>query len=202
MPDAREQQLTNMKRGVDTAVKLGVDLLRVFSGDPRAGVAHEQGMEWILEGLAAGAAYALEQGVTLALENHGRFAGRSDQVQGIIDHVGSPALRVNFDTGNFLLAGQDPAAAARELGDLVVLVHLKDIKLANADEQGHVFADPAGRTLTGSVIGQGLVDMPAVIAVLREAGYDGWLSLEYEGSTDPFAVGVPQSLEYARNSLL
>ncbi len=198
---ARRQELADLKRGVDIAVELDVDLMRVFSGNAREGLSLEQGMEWILEGLSAGAAYAESRGVTLALENHGRFAGRSDQVRDIIEHVGSPALRVNFDTGNFLPVGQDPVAAARELADLTVLVHLKDIRHASDNEPSHVFADPTGQLLTGSVIGDGLVDISAVISVLREAGYDGWLSLEFEGSEDPVSVGVPRSLAAARELL-
>ena len=195
---ARRQELEDLRRGVDIALELGVDLLRVFSGNAREGVSQEQGVEWILEGLAAGAAYAESRGVTLALENHGRFAGRSDQVRDIIKQVGSPALRVNFDTGNFLLVGQDPVEAARELAEWVVLVHLKDIRFADADESGFVFERPDGQLLTGSVVGEGLVDLAGVMAVLREAGYDGWLSLEYEGAEDPVVLGVPRSLAAAR----
>ena len=195
---ARRQELEDLRRGVDIALELGVDLLRVFSGNAREGVSQEQGVEWILEGLAAGAAYAESRGVTLALENHGRFAGRSDQVRDIIKQVGSPALRVNFDTGNFLLVGQDPVEAARELAEWVVLVHLKDIRFADADESGFVFERPDGQHLTGSVVGEGLVDLAGVMAVLREAGYDGWLSLEYEGAEDPVVLGVPRSLAAAR----
>ena len=195
---ARRQELADLRRGVDIALELGVDLLRVFSGNAREGVSQEQGVEWILEGLAAGAAYAESRGVTLALENHGRFAGRSDQVRDIIKQVGSPALRVNFDTGNFLLVGQDPVEAARELAEWVVLVHLKDIRFTDADESGFVFERPDGQLLTGSVVGEGLVDLAGVMAVLREAGYDGWLSLEYEGAEDPVVLGVPRSLAAAR----
>ena len=195
---ARRQELEDLRRGVDIALELGVDLLRVFSGNAREGVSQEQGVEWILEGLAAGAAYAESRGVTLALENHGRFAGRSDQVRDIIKQVGSPALRVNFDTGNFLLVGQDPVEAARELAEWVVLLHLKDIRFTDADESGFVFERPDGQLLTGSVVGEGLVDLAGVMAVLREAGYDGWLSLEYEGAEDPVVLGVPRSLAAAR----
>ena len=199
-PDSshRARELTDLKRGVDIALELGVDLLRVFSGSARDGVSHEQGMDWILAGLSAGAEYAQAQGVTLALENHGRFAGRSDQVRNIIDQVGSPALRVNFDTGNFLPVAEDPVQAARELGALTVMAHLKDMRLAADDEKGHVFADSRGRRLAGCVIGDGLVDLPAVLATLGEAGFNGWLSLEYEGAEDPLAIGVPRSLANAR----
>lgn len=199
-PDASERarELADLRRAVDIALELDVDILRVFSGNALAGLSHQQGMAWILAGLAAGADYAQSQGVTLALENHGRFAGRSDQVRDIIEQVNSPALRVNFDTGNFLPVGQDPVAAAQDLAPLVVLVHLKDMKLAKGDETGHVAADPHGRLLTGSVIGEGLVDLPAVMAVLREAGYDGWLSLEFEGAEEPLTIGVPRSLAAGR----
>ena len=197
----RQRELADLRRGVDIALELGVDTMRVFSGSARDGVSQEEGMGWILEGLSAGAAYAEAQGVTLALENHGKFAGRGDQVRHIIDAVNSPALRVNLDTGNFLPVGQNPTEAARQLADLVVLAHLKDMRQAASDEAGHVFTDPAGQLLTGSIIGEGLVDLPAIRAVLDEAGYDGWWSLEYEGAEEPLEIGVPQSLAYARELL-
>ncbi|MCY4019958.1 MAG: sugar phosphate isomerase/epimerase [Chloroflexi bacterium] len=197
----RRRELDALKRGVDIALALDVNLMRVFSGSYLEDVPQAEGMSWILEGLSAGAAYAERQGVTLALENHGRFAGRSDQVRDIIERVGSPALRVNLDTGNFLPVGQDPLEAARDLADLIALVHLKDLRRATADEPGHVVADPDGQLLTGSVIGEGLVDLPAMIALLDEIGYRGWLSLEYEGADDPVRVGVPRSLDAARRLL-
>ena len=196
--DARRQEIADLKRNVDIALELGVDTMRVFSGDARDGVSQEQGTAWILEGLSACAAYAESRGLTLALENHGRFAGRSDQVRDIIEQIASPALRANLDTGNFLLVGQDPVAAARELAQYIVLVHLKDMRVADADETGHRFEIPDGTVLTGSAVGDGLVDLPAVLDLLRDAGYAGWLSLEYEGSEDPLTIGVPRSLAAAR----
>ena len=196
--NARAQELADLKRGVDIALELGTDIVRVFSGSAREGVSQEEGSAWILEGLSAGATYAESQGVTLALENHGKFAGRSDQLRGIIDAVASPALRVNLDTGNFLPVGQNPTEAAQDLADLVVLVHLKDMRPAASGEASHVFADPKGQLLTGSVIGDGLVDLAAIRAVMDDAGYCGWWSLEYEGGEEPLSVGVPRSLAAAR----
>ena len=196
----RQRQLEHLRRCVDGAVELGAGLVRVFGGSMRDGVTQEAGMEWIIDGLAAGADYAEDHGVMLALENHGRFAGRADQVRAIIDAVGSPALRVNFDTGNFLITDEDPLSAAHDLADLIAMVHLKDMKAA-ADEPGHVFITPSGRELTGATLGDGLVDLPAMVAFLREAGYTGWLSLEYEGYEDAMSLGVPRSLDHARSLL-
>ena len=147
-----------------------------------------------MEGLAAAAEYAERYHVTLALENHGLMAGRSDQVRQVIDAVGSSALRANIDTGNFLLVNQNPTDAARDLAPLAALVHLKDFRRARPDETEHIYKALDGAAFTGAVVGQGQVDLPAIVKLLDAAGYGGWLSLEYEGGDDPLAVGVPQSL--------
>ena len=62
----------------------------------------------------------------LCIENHGLFAGRSDQVLEIINEIGSPALKSTFDTGNFVLVGQNPENAVEELKGYIDHVHVKD----------------------------------------------------------------------------
>ena len=200
-PAVRASQVAALKQGVDVANQLEVGLMRVFSGSAKAGYQLEDGLGWILDGLAEGAAYAQAHGVTLALENHGLMAGRSDQVRQIIETVNSPALRANLDTGNFLLVGQNPTDAARDLADLVALVHLKDFRLATEADTVHVYKGLDGVGYTGTVVNQGQVDLAAIIEILDKAGYQGWLSLEYEGGQDPLTIGVPESLAAARTLL-
>ena len=77
-------------------------------------------------------------------------------------------------------------------------MHLKDMRPARGYEVSHIMTEPAGRLLTGSVIGEGLVDLAEIRAVMDSAGYDGWWSLEYEGGEEPLEVGVPRSLAAAR----
>jgi sugar phosphate isomerase/epimerase len=198
----RAKQVTAIKHAVEVANELGVDRVRVFSGSHRAGYRLEDGLAWIIEGLSAGAAYAQSHGVVLALENHGLMAGRSDQVKDIIQRVNSPALRANLDTGNFLLVGQNPTDAARELAALVALVHLKDFRKATPADQVHVYKGLDGTGFTGTVTGEGMVDLPQIVSILRAAGYTGWLSLEFEGGDDPLTIGVPSSLAAARKLLV
>ena len=199
-PDAaaRAQQLKSLCHGVDVAAQLGAGLLRVFSGDKIPGYSLEQGINWVVDSLGAGADYAASQGVTLALENHGHVAGRSEQVRDIIEAVSSPALRANLDTGNFLLVGQNPLQAASALVDLVALVHLKDFTYASPDETGHVYQGLDGKSYTGSIVGEGLVDLAGIHSVLAGHGYDGWLSLEYEGNDEPLEFAVPRCLAAMR----
>lgn len=182
---ARQKQVASLRAGVDMAVRLKTDLLRVFSGNEKEGVGEDEGYAWIVDGLWAGAAYAQERGVTLALENHGLFAGRAEGVRRIIAAVGSPALRANVDTGNFLLVNQDPTAAATDLADIAAYVHLKDFRRLGANEHvSESYTALDGSRYVGTVIGAGDVDLRAVLAALRAAGYDGWLSIEYEGVGD------------------
>lgn len=199
--EAWEKQLADLKTGVDVANLLNVRTMRVFSGNAKPDYAFEDGFAWIVDGLAAGAHYAESHGVTLALENHGLMAGRSDQVRRVIEAVGSPALRANIDTGNFLLVNQNPTEAAQDLADLAALVHLKDFRRARADETEHIYKALDGTAFTGAVVGQGEVELAAIVKILDDAGYEGWLSLEYEGGDDPLTIGVPQSLQAAQKLL-
>ena len=198
---AWEKQLADLKTGVEVANLLNVRTMRVFSGNAKPGYAFEDGFAWIVDGLAAGAHYAESHGVTLALENHGLMAGRSDQVRRVIEAVGSPALRANIDTGNFLLVNQNPTEAAQDLADLAALVHLMDFRRARADETEHIYKALDGTAFTGAVVGQGEVELAAIVKILDDAGYAGWLSLEYEGGDDPLTIGVPQSLQAAQQLL-
>ena len=97
-------------------------------------------------------------------------------MRGIIEAVNSPALRANLDTGNFLLVGQDPLQAAKALVDLVALVHLKDFTYAAPDETGHVYQGLDGKRYTGSIVGEGLVDLAGIYSVLAGA-WLLWLAL-------------------------
>ncbi len=70
------------------------------------------------------------------------------------------------DTGWFATFNIDVSQAIRELGENVFHVHLKDIKKVGAHET--------------CALGDGIVNIPAVISTLREIGYDGYLSIEHE----------------------
>ena len=58
----------------------------------------------------------------------------------------------------------------------------------------------SGVKFVGKAVGEGVVDLAACIRELKDAGFDGWLSVEYEGEEDPFTA-VPRSIEAARNYL-
>jgi len=203
-PEVREGEVEKIRFGVDEAVRYGAGVVRVFAGDVSAEVTFDQAREWIVAGLAEASKYAAERGVKLALENHGTLAGRGDQVRGLIDDVrtlsGVDALGANPDTGNFLLVNQPSHEAIAQVAALANMVHFKDFKLAEEGDPGYVYRALDGRGYVGMAVGEGEVELGRCIQILKDSGYDGWLSVEYEGAEDPITA-VARSIENARKYL-
>ncbi|MGV3616010.1 MAG: sugar phosphate isomerase/epimerase family protein [Fimbriimonas sp.] len=199
-PD-RGAELGKIRFGVEEARRYGAGTVRVFAGDVKDGVTFEDARAWIVEGLTEASRIADGEGVFLALENHGQLAGRGDQVRDLIQEVraqaGNDALGANPDTGNFLLVDQPSHQAIAQVASLAYMVHFKDFAPAPADHQGFTYSSLRGDRFVGTAVGEGVVDLPACLSELDDAGFHGWLSIEYEGEEDPFTA-VPRSVVNAR----
>ncbi len=88
--------------------------------------------------------------------------------------VDSPMLKINYDTGNAYLAGEDPYEGLKTVIHLVAHVHAKDISLQHSKvERGKTTGTPVG-----CACGDGVIDWDRVVSILREARYQGVLSVE------------------------
>ncbi len=199
-PAARTDELLTITQGVDAALSLGAQIVRVFAGNAPDGIAPSDAFRWITLGLSAAADYAQQRGVTLALENHGLLAGLSGQVSLILDAVNSPALRANPDTGNFLLVQDVPENACGRLAPRAAMVHLKDFVAVPPNYHGAAYVAVNGAKYAGTALDEGEVDLPACLASLRAGGFDGWVNIEYEAAEDP-RTGVARSVANARRLL-
>ena len=135
-----------------------------------------------------------EVGIRTVIHQHlGTLIETGDEVRRLLDLTDPSLLGVCLDTGHWTFGtGGDPAAAVRELGDRVWHVHFKDCDPAVMAESRAREWD--GLTSTGHGVfcelGKGCVDFPAVLAALRETGYDGWIVVEQDilpGMGDPAA---------------
>ncbi|NLL71267.1 MAG: sugar phosphate isomerase/epimerase, partial [Epulopiscium sp.] len=153
----RKKEVETIKEKLKVATQLGAAHMRVFSGNMQEGITFETAKQWIIDGFKEVVPYAQEQGITLVLENHGLLAGKSTQVKEIINAVGSPYFRANPDTGNFLLADEDPLQAVTSLKDLISFVHFKDLKEV-PEGQGEYTA-LSGKKYEGTILGEGQVPM-------------------------------------------
>ncbi len=133
-------------------------------------------------------------GITINIEPHGYFTTKPDMMEEMLSFVDSPFLRMNMDTGNTYIAGQDPVAFLKRFRKRVNHVHLKDVSPSLA---AAARGDLTGIAVSQCAIGEGVNadNIRRCVDVLSEDGYDGVLSLECEGQGGPM---IEQSLKWVR----
>jgi sugar phosphate isomerase/epimerase len=114
--------------------------------------------------LKEAAAVAEPRGVLIGLEPHQQYSKHPDGLDRIYSLVDSPAIGINFDTGNSYLCGHDPYAWLERVIDRLVHLHAKDISIEQSGTQrGKVTGTPVG-----CACGDGVIDWKRVIEVVRE----------------------------------
>lgn len=113
-------------------------------------------------------------GIYIAIEPHQSITRTTQGLETVATLVESDWLRINYDTGNAYLGGEDPYEGLKSVAELVVHVHAKDIGIRqSADERGKVTGTPVG-----CACGEGVIDWARVMGILTDTGYRGVLSVE------------------------
>jgi sugar phosphate isomerase/epimerase len=135
--------------------------------------------------------------ITINIEPHGYFTTRPQMMERMLAFVDSPFLRMNMDTGNTFIAGQDPVAFLKRFLAKVSHVHVKDVSpsLAAAVRGGET-----GIAVSHCALGDGVNadNIRRCLEVLRDGGYTGALSMECEGQSGPM---IEKSLGWLRKIL-
>jgi sugar phosphate isomerase/epimerase len=100
----------------------------------------------------------------------------------IVGQINSPWFGVQFDPSNTLVAGEDPLDLLEQVKSRVVTMHASDRNLMS----GHTLDDlnkaegsiGYAAFLSHGVIGNGLNDYPRIFQILKQAGFQGWISIE------------------------
>ncbi len=131
------------------------------------------------------------------IEVHGYFTTHPDRVAQMLDFCDSPYLRMNMDTGNTYIAGQDPVAFCERFKHKVTHVHVKDVSESLA---ASCRGEQTGIAVSHCAIGDGVnsENIRQVLAVLKERGYEGVLSMECEGQSGPM---IEKSLGWLRTTM-
>lgn len=175
-PAARETQLQMTRDWIDYSAILGAPAIRIFAGTKPASDTEEAARERCVSAINEALQYAATKGVVLALENHGGITATPEQMLKIIEAVEpSPWFGVNFDGGNFQT--DDPYASLAQIAPYAKNAQIK------------VEMHAAGKKVPA--------DLARVVKILKDAGYRGYLALEYEASEDPFEA-IPRHLAELR----
>lgn len=174
-PEARAEQVKLVKKWIDTSLYLGAPILRVFAGRVPEGYSEDTAFRWAVEAFRECAEYASDNGVVLALENHGGITSTANRVIRIVEAVGSKWFRVNLDVGNYTV---NPYGEIEETARYAAHVHAKflDVRPDGSD---------------------GKIDYVKVLEILKGAGYKGYLSIEYEGEEDA-TFAVPRAAKFLK----
>lgn len=205
---ARQKMIADTKWHVDIAAALGVRNMRhdVTRGPkPDAPpMTDEQVLGAVAPAVREVTEHGAKLGVRTSVENHGFWLQTADRVEGLIKKVNHPNYGVTLDMGNFLCLNQDPVDAVRRLVKYAVIVHAKDFDVLPKDQlpqnASGYWATPTEIALRGAVVGKGSIDVAKQLQIIQDAGYRGYLSLEFEGPGDVLE-SVNQGVRYLREKL-
>jgi sugar phosphate isomerase/epimerase len=163
------------RAGIRYARALGVNVVQITEDmHPPKWMTEQDAFDIMKVNLRAIAETCEENGVYIGVEPHGPYTANPARLKRILELVDSPWIRVNFDTGNVFLAGQDPYTMLDSFISKVVHVHAKDISVKQAEnERGKVTG-----TAVGCACGDGVIDWRRIIGQLKKAGFTGVLSVE------------------------
>ncbi len=174
-----------LKQAVRFAAECGAPVVNTDEGPKQPWTTAEEDHVLMRYVLGEAAKVAEPRGILIGLEPHQQYSKTPEGLARMVALVDSPAIGVNFDTGNSYLAGEDPPVWLNDvLGELVHL-HGKDISVEQSDaERGKVTG-----TAVGCACGEGVVDWAKVIEVMRRCERDIVLSVEC-GTVDQAARSV------------
>lgn len=187
-----QAEIERLKGEVDIAAILGAPSMRHdatggFQPGDKRGRSFEEALPILVEGCRAVSEYAASKGIRTMVENHGFFCQDSLRVEQLAVGVNHPNFGILVDMGNFICVDDDPGIAIGRLMPYAFHVHAKDfhLKPGTAPDPGEGWRiSRGGNFWRGAIIGHGDVPIIQCLRAMQRVGYDGVLSIEYEGIED------------------
>jgi len=198
-PDLKAE-IARLKKHIDAASDAGIKLLRHdiawgFPDDYKGVETFEAILPIVAPAIREVAEYAESKGVMTCSENHGRLVQDSDRMLRIFTEVNHPNYRYLCDIGNFGGVDEDCAVAVSKLTQFIVHVHAKDsfVRSGMLPDPGYGWnKSRAGNYRRATIYGQGNQPSLQCLQIIADSGYDGFVSVEYEGIEDCL-LGIEQS---------
>lgn len=180
-PARREANVESVRRAIDMAKLLGVDVVCTLAGLPPAGKNRYQTIEedctQVFPPLLD---YAEHHNVRIALENwyatNIQHLGHWDK---LFELVPNENFGLNFDPSHLAWQDIDYIAAVERFANRIFHTHAKDTEI-NEAKRRHVGNQDGGGWWRYVIPGLGMVRWGEYIGALRRNGYNGVLSIEHE----------------------
>jgi sugar phosphate isomerase/epimerase len=178
-----------LKQAIRFAAECGAPVVNTDEGAKPPWTTKQEDHVLMKYTLTEAAGFAENRGILIGIEPHQQYSKTPAGLDRIVGLVDSPAIGINFDTGNSYLSGKDPIEWLKHVKNRLVHLHAKDISIQHSQaERGKVTGTPAG-----CACGEGVIDWKKVIQVCRTVKRDIVLSVEC-GTIDQ----AERSIEYLK----
>lgn len=184
-----DEEMAKVKKSVDIAAALGSPCMRhdvCYSLPKEHLYTWHTALKVMAPRIREITEYAKEKGVKTCTENHGYIFQAPERVEALIREVNHENYGWLCDMGNFLCADADPVHAVAIAAPYTFHVHAKDflLKSGDVDCPKGFFTTLGGNHIRGTAVGHGVVPVKNCITALKRVGYDGYVSIEFEGMED------------------
>jgi sugar phosphate isomerase/epimerase len=163
-----------LKQAIRFAAEIGSPVVNTDEGPKPEWTTIEEDHVLMRYTLQEAVKVAEPRSIKIGLEMHQQYSKSPDGLDRIYNLVDSPAIGINFDTGNSYLAGEDPVPWLKRVADRLVHLHAKDISIQQSEkERGKVTGTPVG-----CACGDGVVDWKQVIDICKKLPHDIVFSVE------------------------
>lgn len=205
-----ETEITRLQEQIDIAEVLGAKSIRHdatsgFMTETRKYRGFDDALTILVEGCRRVTEYAAQKGIKTMVENHGFFCQDSERVEKLVNGVANENFGLLADMGNFLCVDEEPQKALGRIVPYVFYVHAKDFHVKSGmqpDPGEGYFMSRGGSYLRGAIIGHGDVPVLQCLSILKNAGYDGYVGIEFEGLEEPLKaikIGLNNLKKYLGN---
>ena len=210
-PAVQAAEEADIVRCIGYAEYLGASYIRIYGGNYAATDTDPDGKKRknLVESMRRLGDEAQKRNVKLVIENH--FNTMTVSAQQSIElsrEINHPAVSILYDQANLTFTGKEDYRTAINLQqEKVYHMHVKDLrfKSGNHDFVSSDVSHPKEeeRNVVTKIVGEGELDWPGILKMVKERGYDGWLSLEYERRWHPddipdASIGMKKSADYLR----
>ena len=209
--ELRQKEIAAIKKVIGYCDYFGAKYIRIYGGN-QAADDHEKIPERrakLIESMRELGDAAQEKGVTLVIENHFNTMSVSARASAeLCRDINHPAVRILYDQANLTFTENENWQEAIAIQQqYVAYMHVKDLVFRKGvafTSSNVAHPDESERNVYTRIVGEGVVPWPEILRKVKELGYDGWLSLEYERRWHPddipdASIGMKKSIDYLRS---
>jgi len=209
--ELRNAEIEGLSKVIDACAYLGAHYIRIYGGNLVAGDNDRlpERRARLVEAMRYLGDKAAEKDVTLVIENHfNTMCVSAKDSYSVVKEINHPNVKILYDQANLSFTeqeGYEEAIAIQQ--DEVAYMHVKDLVFKEgvaftSDEVSH--PEESKRNVYTRIVGEGVIAWPEILKLVKQHGYDGWLSMEYERRWHPddipdASIGMKKGADYIKS---